>query len=42
MLVAVAAWAVGGLLISLRFFGWDPHRPAHAGKAEARSPIRSA
>jgi ABC-2 type transport system permease protein len=26
----LAAWAVGGLLVSVRFFRWDPHRPRHA------------
>ena len=26
----LAGWAVGGLLVSMRFFQWDPHRPRHA------------
>jgi hypothetical protein len=26
----LAAWLVAGLLLSLRFFRWDPHRPGHA------------
>ena len=37
-LAVLAAWAVGGLLLSVRFFKWDPHRPRHArtaGKARA-------
>ena len=29
-LAVLAAWAAGGLLISMRFFAWDPHRPRHA------------
>jgi ABC-2 type transport system permease protein len=29
-LAVLAAWAVGGLLVSVRFFLWDPHRPRHA------------
>jgi hypothetical protein len=24
------AWLAGGLLLSLRFFRWDPHWPGHA------------
>jgi len=32
-LAVLAAWAVGGLLISMRFFPWDPHRPRHAQKS---------
>jgi ABC-2 type transport system permease protein len=28
--VVLAAWLAGGLLLSLRFFRWDPHRPGHA------------
>ena len=28
--VVLAAWALGGLLLSVRFFQWDPHRPRHA------------
>jgi ABC-2 type transport system permease protein len=37
-LAVLAAWAVGCLLLSVRFFQWDPHRPRHArtaGKARA-------
>ena len=41
-LAVLAGWVVGGLLVSFRFFAWDPHRPAHAGKAEARTTARSA
>jgi len=26
----LAAWLAGGLLLSLRFFRWDPHRPRHS------------
>ena len=29
-LAVLAAWALSGLLISVRFFRWDPHRPRHA------------
>lgn len=29
-LVVLATWAVGGLLISARYFRWSPSRPAHA------------
>jgi ABC-2 type transport system permease protein len=29
-LAVLAAWAAGGLLLSVRFFQWDPHRPRHA------------
>src|SRR6516225_10187066 len=29
-LAVLAAWALSGLLISVRFFQWDPHRPRHA------------
>ena len=32
-LLVLAAWAAGCLLLSVRFFAWDPHRPRHAGKA---------
>jgi ABC-2 type transport system permease protein len=32
-LAVLAGWALGGLLISSRFFAWDPHRPAHARRA---------
>jgi ABC-2 type transport system permease protein len=41
-LIVLAGWVVGGLLVSFRFFAWDPHRPAHAGKTEARTTARSA
>jgi len=41
-LAVLCGWVVGGLLVSFRFFAWDPHRPAHAGKAEARTTARSA
>jgi ABC-2 type transport system permease protein len=32
-LAVLAAWAVGCLLLSVRFFQWDPHRPRHARAA---------
>jgi hypothetical protein len=32
-LAVLAAWAVSGLLLSVRFFRWDPHRPRHARSA---------
>ena len=36
-LAVLAAWAAGGLLVSVRFFRWDPHRPRHARTAGAVS-----
>jgi ABC-2 type transport system permease protein len=41
-LAVLAAWAVGALAISVRFFRWDPHRPRHARAAGAPHPARSA
>ena len=41
-LAVLAAWALGGLLLSVRFFQWDPHRPRHARAAGAVNPDRSA
>jgi ABC-2 type transport system permease protein len=38
----LVGWVLGGLLLSFWFFQWDPHRPAHARKAEARTTARSA
>ena len=38
-LAVLAGWVVGGLLLT-RFFAWDPHRPAHARPAEARTTLR--
>ena len=32
-LAVLAAWALGGLLLSVRFFRWDPNRPRHARTA---------
>jgi hypothetical protein len=29
-LAVMAAWALGGLLLSVRFFRWEPTRPRHA------------
>jgi ABC-2 type transport system permease protein len=40
-LAVLAGWAVGGLLLTVWFFQWDPHRPAHARPAEARATVRS-
>ena len=40
-LAVLAAWALGGLLLSVRFFQWDPHRPRHAGSGTAGNPARS-
>jgi ABC-2 type transport system permease protein len=41
-LAVLAGWAAGGLLISFRFFPWDPHRPGHARRAGAGTTARSA
>jgi ABC-2 type transport system permease protein len=41
-LAVLAGWVIGGLLVSFWFFTWDPHRPAHARPAEARTTARSA
>jgi ABC-2 type transport system permease protein len=41
-LAVLVGWTIGGLLISARFFQWDPHRPAHAHVPRASSPTRSA
>jgi hypothetical protein len=41
-LAVLAGWVAGGLLVSFRFFAWDPHRLAHARPAEARATLRSA
>jgi ABC-2 type transport system permease protein len=40
-LAVLAAWAVGCLLLSVRFFQWDPHRPRHARATGAGNPARS-
>jgi ABC-2 type transport system permease protein len=40
-LAVLAAWALGALLLSVRFFQWDPHRPRHARTAGAEDPARS-
>ena len=40
-LAVLAAWALGGLLLSVRFFQWDPHRPRHARGAGAVNQDRS-
>jgi hypothetical protein len=40
-LAVLAAWALGGLLLSVRFFRWDPSRPRHARTAGAPNPARS-
>ena len=41
-LAVLAGWVLGGLLVSFRYFAWDPHRPGHARPAEARTTLRSA
>ena len=40
-LVVLAAWAAGCLLLSVRFFRWDPTRPRHARSARAGKLARS-
>jgi len=40
-LAVLAAWALGGLLLSVRFFRWDPGRPRHARTSGAANPARS-
>jgi hypothetical protein len=40
-LAVLAAWALGGLLVSVRFFRWDPHRPRHSRAAGATNHDRS-
>jgi hypothetical protein len=40
-LAVLAAWALGGLLVSVRFFQCDPHRPRHARAAGAANHDRS-
>jgi hypothetical protein len=40
-LAVLAAWALGGLVVSVRFFRWDPTRPRHARSAGAPNPARS-
>jgi ABC-2 type transport system permease protein len=40
-LAVLAAWALGGLLVSVRFFRWDPTRPRHARSAGAVNQDRS-
>ena len=40
-LAVLAAWALGGMLVSVRCFRWDPHRPRHARSAAAVNPARS-
>jgi ABC-2 type transport system permease protein len=41
-LAVLVGWMVGGLLVSFWVFQWDPHRPAHARPAKARTTVRSA
>ena len=41
-LAVLTGWTLGGLLVSMRFFAWDPHRPAHARHLGAGTPPRSA
>jgi ABC-2 type transport system permease protein len=40
-LAVLAGWAAIGLAVSMRFFRWDPVRPAHARRAEAAAPAGS-
>jgi hypothetical protein len=40
-LAVLAAWALGGLVVSVRLFRWDPTRPRHARAAGAANPARS-
>lgn len=35
----LAAWAAAGAALSVRFFRWDPHRPAHAIVSGRASPV---
>jgi ABC-2 type transport system permease protein len=37
-LLVLAAWTVGALALSARFFRWDPTRPAHARKPAGNPP----
>jgi ABC-2 type transport system permease protein len=37
-LLVLVAWAAGGLALSMRFFRWDPTRPAHATHAHTATP----
>jgi ABC-2 type transport system permease protein len=39
--LVLAAWAVGGLVLSVRFFRWDPTRPKHARRTLAPSTTAS-
>jgi hypothetical protein len=40
-LAVLAAWAVGGLLLSVRFFRWDPHRHGTRGPLGRKTrPVR--
>lgn len=39
-LVVLAAWAVGFLALSVRYFRWDPHRPSHALHVEGRTSVQ--
>jgi ABC-2 type transport system permease protein len=41
-LAVLAGWAIGGMLVSFWYFQWDPHRPAHARPAGARTTARLA
>jgi len=40
-LAVLAGWVVGGVLVSLLFFPWDPHRPARARHSGASAGARS-
>lgn len=41
-LAVLAGWAAGCLLVSLWFFQWDPHRPAHARHSRGSTRARPA
>jgi ABC-2 type transport system permease protein len=41
-LAVLAGWAVIGLLASVRFFRWEPARPAHAQRDQAQAQTRRA
>jgi ABC-2 type transport system permease protein len=41
-LAVLAGWSVGGLLLSLLFFQWDPHRPSRARRGGRKSASRTA
>lgn len=40
-LAVLGGWTLGCLLVSVRFFGWDPHRPGHAPNLHRESGRRN-